>query len=137
MNSVTNAIQPISLRERIADQIAPKETGSPRSRRAADLVETDRDERADQRETGGQGIDQVDHAESGEAEHDGDAAGGIECAEAKPVERQRLEIAETLDQRLGNVGRHNGTHHRIDLARDGHQLPPHLPVRSSSHAVRP
>ena len=122
-NSVTKAIQPISLRERIADQIAPKETGSPRLAATADLVEADRHEWPDQREAGRKGIDEIDHAEGGEAEHDGDAAGCVERAEAEPIKRQRLEIAQTLDQRLGDVGRRNGTHHRIDFARDGHRLP--------------
>src|SRR5262249_51352957 len=61
---------------------------------------------------------------------DGDAAGGIEHAECEAIERQRLEIPQSLHQRLGDVARRDGTHHRIDFARYGHRLPPHSSARS-------
>ena len=54
-NSVTKAIQPISLRVRTVAHIAPTEIGCPRLAPAAHLIEPDRDERADHRKHRRQG----------------------------------------------------------------------------------
>jgi hypothetical protein len=54
-------------------------------------------------------------------------------AEAEAVKRQRLEITQALDRRLDGVSRRDGTHDRIDLARNGHQRPS-PPARSPSHS---
>ena len=71
---------------------------------AADFVKADRHERADQRKAGSERIGQIDHAERGQAEQDHDAARGVERAEREPIERHRLEIAQPLPQRLGDIG---------------------------------
>jgi hypothetical protein len=86
---------------------------------AADVVERDGGERADEREAGGKRISEIAHAEVSGAEDDQVAARGVEGANCEPVKRHRLEVAQSLAQRLDDVGRADAQHHRILFARNG------------------